>query len=199
MGLPKLGEPLEPPWLFFSQNRVHSLELRALCSAWTAAPSAQQGAWGDVEGVEAGDPSAPLGAMNCPQAGASRAADPLLSPQGLAEAEADHWHPGRGSPVPPTGMCQTLGCLPGLPCHPACSFRAGVYYISRALSFDPSRSLTEQGGFREAGVVPVDSLASSSPCPLPGFQGVRLALPSPPIPCTHPARHPFQKRLQADV
>ena len=46
--------------------------------------------------------------LNCPRAGASPAADHLLSLQGLAEAEADHWHPGRGSPVPPTGNVPKL-------------------------------------------------------------------------------------------
>ena len=131
MGLPKLGEPLEPPWLFFSQNRVHSLELHALlCSAWTAAPSAQQGAWGDTEGVGAGDPSASLGGMNCPQAGASWAADPLLSLQGLAEAEADHWHPGRGSPVPPTGMCPNSRLPSWPPLPPSLFFQGrGLLYL----------------------------------------------------------------------
>lgn len=58
MGLPKLGGPLEPPWLFFSQNRVHSLDLCALLHpAWTAAPSAQRGVWGDVG--PAGGPQGP--------------------------------------------------------------------------------------------------------------------------------------------
>ena len=107
--------------------------------------------------------------LNCPRAGASPAADHLLSPQGLAEAEADHWHPGRGSPVTPTGTCPNSRppSWPHTPdpCQPACSFRAGGCYISGVQFFDPSCPLTEQGGLREAGVVPVDSLARSSPCP----------------------------------
>ena len=199
--MPSPGPPRDDPlpgWGFRSWENPWSphgySSLRIESTAWSSVPSSAQPGQlppqpskvhGETRGVGAGDPSAPLGGLGPHGQLTFSSLCRVWQKQRLTTGI-----PGEGHPCPPQVCAQTLGCLLGLPCHPACSFRAGVYYISRGQSSDPSRSLTEQGGFREAGVVPVDSLASSSPCPLSGFQGVRLALPSPPSPAlTQPGTH----------
>lgn len=84
-GASKAGRAPGAPWLFFSQNRVHSLELRALLRpAWTAAPSAQRGVWGDAS---------PVGGAQSP-GHASISAALVLTPFALSASVSSLCSPG---------------------------------------------------------------------------------------------------------